>query len=68
MCEAVDEGTIRGQIRKGCRSVAALEASTGAGSDCGCCRQELRDLLQDEGVAVSVVPSDAAVALKVAAK
>jgi bacterioferritin-associated ferredoxin len=49
-CLAVRESTIREVIASGATTVEAVEAACGAGGDCGCCRDEIADLISASAV------------------
>ena len=48
-CHAIDVAAIGRAIAAGCCNVEAVGAATGAGTGCGSCRPELRDLLAAAG-------------------
>jgi bacterioferritin-associated ferredoxin len=41
VCRRVSDRAVDAAIDAGARDVDAIARSTGAGSDCGCCREEL---------------------------
>lgn len=44
VCRGVSERAVAAAIRAGARDVATLSGTTGAGTDCGCCRPALEAL------------------------
>ncbi len=47
-CRGIDEKTIRQVIHAGARSLEAVLAACGAGSECGSCRPEIQQMLRRE--------------------
>ena len=47
VCEAVSESTLRRAIAAGCKNLGKLRTSTRAGTDCGQCTCELKQLLRE---------------------
>lgn len=45
ICEAVTQDEVRAEIRSGAHSVEDLGDRTGAGTNCGTCRERLQELL-----------------------
>lgn len=45
-CNSVGEGNLKEEIEKGCVDFKTLCANTGAGSGCGSCRPEVKDILE----------------------
>jgi bacterioferritin-associated ferredoxin len=45
LCKGVNDRRIREEIRAGARSVAEIRQSCSAGSDCGACITQIRQLL-----------------------
>jgi bacterioferritin-associated ferredoxin len=46
ICKAVTERQLDAAIHAGARSLDEISARTGAGSDCGCCKEEIEERLQ----------------------
>jgi bacterioferritin-associated ferredoxin len=46
ICKAVTDRELDAVIHAGARSVAEVESRTGAGTDCGCCREEIEERLR----------------------
>jgi ferredoxin-nitrate reductase len=51
-CNAVGEGNLIAEIKNGCEDFKQLCAKTGAGSGCGSCRPEVKDILESQLAAV----------------
>lgn len=51
VCEGVSDRTVRAHIQRGADSVAALGQCCRAGIDCGRCRDMLRTLVAERGLA-----------------
>lgn len=47
LCEGVSDRVIRSEIRRGCTSMRALRAATGAASCCGQCACDLKRMLRE---------------------
>ena len=45
LCEGVSDRDVQSAVGRGCRSVADLSRSNGAGSGCGSCHSQLRELI-----------------------
>lgn len=45
VCQGINDRTLEGAIRAGCRSVRALRRATGAGDVCGNCACDLRRMI-----------------------
>lgn len=56
-CRAVSDRDVRFVIRRGARTFAQVRADTGAGSDCGCCRANVEELIDDARLAGCVPPA-----------
>lgn len=41
ICKAVSQASVGQAIASGARTVDAISAATGAGTDCGCCKKTL---------------------------
>ena len=48
LCEAMSEGQLRRAVREGACSRFELSRATGAGTHCGSCRCDLKQLVNDE--------------------
>ncbi len=48
LCKAVPERRVRSAIREGARTVTEVGRATGAGTDCGACREMIAQILQQE--------------------
>jgi bacterioferritin-associated ferredoxin len=46
VCNAVTDSDIRTAVADGVRNLRQLKRATGCSSTCGCCRQEVVDVLQ----------------------
>ncbi len=61
LCKGVSCGTIRRTIDDGASDVEAVGRACGAGTDCGSCKGEIEELLQDQthprARRLSVLPS-----------
>lgn len=53
ICRAVTAQTIRKTLAEGARTVDDVERCTGAGGDCGSCREEIGDLIEEARLAKS---------------
>ena len=49
LCKGVRDKDVRRAIRQGAHSITDLKKSTGAGTLCGACHQELKSLLHRKG-------------------
>ena len=58
-CFAITDKRIRQAIRGGCTSIQSLERRTGAGTDCGMCRIDLKRLLAESERTSETRPSEA---------
>jgi bacterioferritin-associated ferredoxin len=47
LCTGVSDRAVRLMVISGARSVDAVAACSGAGTDCGSCRHAIQDLIQD---------------------
>ncbi|MCB9665435.1 MAG: (2Fe-2S)-binding protein [Alphaproteobacteria bacterium] len=47
VCKQVSERDLDREVARGCRSVADVARSTGAGTDCGCCGEALREAVAE---------------------
>jgi bacterioferritin-associated ferredoxin len=47
ICYAVTERQVDAAIHDGARTLADISAKLGAGSDCGCCRDEIEERLEN---------------------
>ena len=47
VCKVVSDRTLRQHIEAGTKTVSALGKCTGAGTDCGACCRDIRELLQE---------------------
>lgn len=63
VCHNLNEKAVREAIERGCRSVAALARTTGAGSSCGQCVCDLRELVSEAPCPESAVQQMSAVAM-----
>lgn len=50
ICKGVSDRKLVDEIRRGNRTVKQLREGCGAGSDCGCCVRQIRDLLREHTV------------------
>lgn len=50
LCKILTERELRAAIHAGARSIGEVGAATGAGTDCGSCREMIAQILADEGV------------------
>jgi bacterioferritin-associated ferredoxin len=48
LCRNVSERNLRAVIREGATTVCTVERQCGAGGDCGSCRKQIRDLIDEE--------------------
>jgi bacterioferritin-associated ferredoxin len=44
VCRRVSEGAIAAAVERGAASLDEIAAATGAGTDCGCCHEEIEKL------------------------
>ncbi len=49
LCRRVSEGAIAAAIAEGARNVEQIASVTGAGTDCGCCRDTVEAMAASEG-------------------
>lgn len=56
-CSGVSCGAVRAAMARGCASVPAIAAATGAGASCGSCRPALVQLLAAGGGVTSISPA-----------
>ncbi|MFT7582514.1 MAG: bacterioferritin-associated ferredoxin [Myxococcota bacterium] len=68
LCEGVSDREVRASIQRGADSVREISQQSRAGTDCGRCRSQLRQMLQEralsrdrdgERVSVQTLPSPA---------
>jgi bacterioferritin-associated ferredoxin len=48
VCRAVSDRTLRALVRDGARTPEELARATGAGTSCGCCREEIERLVASD--------------------
>ncbi|MFN8549361.1 MAG: (2Fe-2S)-binding protein [Candidatus Eisenbacteria bacterium] len=48
LCKAVSDSRVRSLIREGARTLSDVARATGAGTDCGACRETIAALLREE--------------------
>lgn len=51
LCHAVSDAEIKDHIADGAHSVEAVGRACGAGTDCGSCREEISDLIDEHRLA-----------------
>jgi bacterioferritin-associated ferredoxin len=59
ICARVRECEVRSVIRCGARSEDAVSAACGAGTGCGTCLDRIEEMLVEEGISDTLVPSGA---------
>jgi bacterioferritin-associated ferredoxin len=47
ICKSISDRAVRAAREAGARTLEAVAALTGAGTDCGCCHGEIRETLAD---------------------
>ena len=47
VCHAISDSTLRGSIRSGQGDLKSLMKSCGAGSDCGACVKDLKNIIKE---------------------
>ena len=48
VCHYISDSAVRAKVRAGVCSVDALAAELGVGTSCGCCRECVREVVEDE--------------------
>jgi len=56
ICARVRECEVRSAIRCGARTEESVGDACGAGTGCGCCRDRIRDLIEEEARLNTLVP------------
>jgi ferredoxin-nitrate reductase len=56
-CNNVGSGNLKNKIAAGCRDLAQLCTTTGAGTGCGSCRPEVKRILEEELAAIASMTS-----------
>ena len=67
LCKDVSERQVREQIAGGASCMDIVGRACGAGTDCGCCRDEIASILRERGCATSRFSRTGAFALAIAA-
>jgi bacterioferritin-associated ferredoxin len=49
LCRNLSDAAIRAQLDAGARTAEDVARATGAGTDCGCCREAVEDLVRASG-------------------
>lgn len=49
LCRNLSDAAIRAELHAGARTADDVARTTGAGTDCGCCRETLEDLVRTSG-------------------
>ena len=57
LCHSVSDRTIDQVIEEGCSSLTQVVRSCKAGSDCGACRSQIKEMLRDRGHRRDVQPT-----------
>ena len=63
ICHGVNDGKIREIVRSGASTVAKVTQRCGAGGDCGACRKEIKQLINENQVVAGSSCSGLAAAL-----
>ena len=49
LCRNLSDVAIRAQLESGARTANDVARATGAGTDCGCCRERVEEIVRGQG-------------------